>query len=238
MRHTSSVPLVAFVLLAVLPGPAPAQSATGPAGHWEGTIGVPGQALAIQVDLVSRTAGTWEGAITIPAQGVKSFPLAQVTAKDGVVGFVMKGVPGDPTFRGTLSKDGRSIAGDYKQGDVALPFTLAWKGDAVMAPAARSTPITADVAGTWEGALDVNGTTLRLVATLTNHDDGATGTVVSVDQGGVEIPIATIVQAAAHVTLTLTAINAVFEGDLKSGQLLGTWKQGPGSLPLVFKRKT
>lgn len=238
MRNTASLPLAACVLLAVLPGPAPAQSAAGPAGHWEGTIEAPGQALAIQVDLASRAAGTWEGSITIPAQGIKSFPLAQVTAKDGAVGFVMKGVPGDPTFKGTLSKEGRSIAGDYTQGTVTLPFTLAWKGDAVIAPAAKSTPITADVAGTWEGALDVNGTTLRLVATLTDHSDGATGTVVSVDQGGVEIPIATIVQAATHVTLTVSAIGAVFEGDLKNGQLAGTWKQGPGSLPLVFKRKS
>ena len=238
MRNMTAFPLVAFFLMAVLPGAAPAESTTGPAGHWEGTIEVPGQPLAIQVDSVSRTAGTWEGFITIPAQGVKHFPLAAVTARDGAVGFVMKGVPGDPTFRGTLSKDGRTVSGDYSQGGVTLPFTLAWKGDAVLEPAAKSTPITADVAGTWEGTLDVNGTSLRLVTTLTNHEDGATGTLVSVDQGGVEIPIATIVQAAGHVTLTVSAVGAQDQGDLKNGQLVGTWKQGPGSHPLVFKRKS
>ena len=92
------------------------------------------------------------------------------------------------TFRGTLSKDGRTVSGNYSQGGVVLPFTLAWKGEAVLEPAAKSTPITADVAGTWEGTLDVNGTSLRLVTTLTNHEDGATGKLVSVNQGGVELP--------------------------------------------------
>ena len=27
-----------------------------------------------------------------------------------------------------------------------------------------------------------------------------------------------------------------YDGDLKDGQLTGTWTQGPGTLPLTFKR--
>ena len=41
MRNMTWLPLVAFFLLALPPGAAPAQSTTGPAGHWEGTIEVP-----------------------------------------------------------------------------------------------------------------------------------------------------------------------------------------------------
>jgi uncharacterized protein len=88
----------------------------------------------------------------------------------------------------------------------------------------------------WEGALDVQGNILRLVLKLTNHSGGATGVLVSLDQGGAEIPIASITQALSHLALAVTLINGNCAGDLKDGQIVGTWTQGPASLPLVFKR--
>jgi hypothetical protein len=91
--------------------------------------------------------------------------------------------------------------------------------------------------GTWEGALDVKGTTLRLVLTLANGPDGATGKLVSVDQNSIEIPVTKITEEGAHVKLTITMVSGGFEGDLKGDELAGTWTQGPGSLPLVFKRR-
>ncbi len=111
-------------------GPIAAQAPAGPAGHWEGTIQVPGQELAISVDLATNADAKWEGAIAIPAQNVKALPLSDITVKGSAVGFAMKGVPGDPQFAGTVSKDGKSIAGDFSQGGVTLPFTLTWKGEA------------------------------------------------------------------------------------------------------------
>jgi hypothetical protein len=36
--------------------------------------------------------------------------------------------------------------------------------------------------------------------------------------------------------LTVSSIGATYEGDLKAGQIEGTWAQGPKSYPLVFKR--
>ena len=62
--------------------------------------------------------------------------------------------------------------------------------------------------------------------------------MVSVDQGGVEIPITTITQAGSHLTLELPSIAGSYSGDLKDGKLVGTWKQGPGSAPLEFTRAT
>ena len=77
---------------------------------------------------------------------------------------------------------------------------------------------------------------LRLILKLSNAESGATGTLVSVDQGGGEIAISSIAQTASHLQLNVGAIGAAFEGDLKDGQITGTWSQGPASLPLVFKR--
>ena len=79
------------------------------------------------------------------------------------------------------------------------------------------------------------GTVLRLKLTLANRaEGGATGTLVSVDQGGVEIPITTVTQTASRLELALPTIGGSFSGDLKEGRLTGDWKQGAGALPLVF----
>ena len=60
--------------------------------------------------------------------------------------------------------------------------------------------------------------------------------LVSVDQGGVEIPISSITQTLSHLAFAISLINASYAGDLKDGEIVGTWTQGPASLPLVFKR--
>lgn len=230
----------AILLAAAHVGAAPvvAQTAAGPAGHWEGAIHVPGQELAIAVDLFGNQDQTWDGAISIPVQNIKAMPLADVTVKGDAVGFAMKGVPGDPRFKGTLASDRKSMTGAFTQGGAELTFALAWKGEATRAAPARSTAVSQELEGSWEGALDVSGTVLRLVLRLANKDGQGTGTLVSVDQGGAEIPITTIVQAASHLRLDISTIGAAYEGDLKDGQLTGTWRQGPGSLPLTFKRTT
>ena len=61
--------LLAWTLAMAVHGIAAAQSANQPAGHWEGAIQVPGQALAIEVDLAPRDE-KWVGTIAIPAQNL------------------------------------------------------------------------------------------------------------------------------------------------------------------------
>ncbi len=228
--------LVAAIAWVGMAPPALAQAPAGPAGHWEGTIQVPGEPIAIAIDLFAAPSDKWDGTIAIAAQNVKGLPLTNVTFKGTVLEFGLPGIPGEPKFTGTLSPDGKVIAGDYSQGGTTLPFTLAWKGEAKRDVIPPSTPITKDLEGTWEGALEVGGKTLRLVLTLTSAEGRAVGSLVSVDQGGVAIPIASVQQNASHLKLDIRAIVASYEGDLKDGQIAGTWVQGPNNLPLVFKR--
>jgi hypothetical protein len=198
-------------------------------------IKVPAQELQIEVDL-AKTGDKWEGTITIPAQGVKSLPLTGVAVAGETVTFVIGGVPGEPTFKGTLSKDATGISGDFNQGGGSVPFSVARTGDAKIERPPKSTPITKDFEGSWEGAVDINGNILRLLVKLTNQPDGATGTITSVDQGGVVIPIAAIVQTDAHLRLVVPAVVGNYEGDFKDGQVTGKWTQGPNTWPLVLTR--
>ncbi|MEO5821598.1 MAG: hypothetical protein ABIT71_13945 [Vicinamibacteraceae bacterium] len=229
-----SIGAAAFALVAGLAPAASSQTATA-AGHWTGVLDTPAQTLDLEVDLKPGTPPAWVGTISIPVQNLKAFPLS-VEVQGTAVSFVMASVPGTPTFKGTLAADGATISGDFSQGGGSLPLRLTRKGDAVFATPAKSTAITKDLEGTWSGSLAVGDKTLRLTLKLANGADGATGSIVSVDQGSGEIPLATITQKETHLTLELPSINGSYSGDLTDGKLVGTWRQGPGSMPLEFSR--
>jgi hypothetical protein len=209
------------------------QGQKGAAGHWVGTITGPG--IDVEVDLAMK-GDVWHGTISIPAQGSKGIPLADLAVKGGAVSFAIKGAPGDPRYTGTLSADGKSIAGDFTQGGASMPLTLTWKGEPKFEVAQKSPPVTKDLEGAWEGALDVKGTVLRLRLQLANGANGATGMLISLDQSNLEIPASTIAQDGPRVKLTFNMISGTFSGELKGGEMAGTWLQGPLSLPLSFKR--
>lgn len=235
MRPSGVVATVA-ISLHLLAGVALAQSSTSASGHWEGTIEVPGQPLAISVELSTTAGGAWNGVISIPGQHVSAFPLSDITVKDAEVSFAMKGVPGDPIFTGKVAGDPRTISGQMTQGGMSIPFTLAWKGEPKIEAPPKSTKVTGDFEGAWEGTLSVGGSQLRLVVKLANEGEAARGTMVSVDQGGGEIPITQITQADSKLTLVIGPIGGRYEGELKAGQIEGTWTQASQSFPLLFKR--
>lgn len=213
-----------------------AQPVTGARGHWEGSIDVPGQPLAISVDLDNKS-DVWNGTITIPSQNVMGLPLADVTVKDDAVGFRMKGVPGDPTFNGKVDAQARTLRGELTQGGATLPFALSWKGEPRIEAPPKSTKITSDLEGSWKGTLSVGTTQLRLVLKLSNDDQAARGEIVSIDQGGAQIPISQIVQDGAKLTIAVSTIGARFQGELKAATIAGTWMQGAQSFPLTFSRE-
>ena len=126
IRTTSAVrpgPCAAFAALILSLSLALPVGAADLEGHWEGSIELPGQALEISVDLAPAADG-WEGSIDIPAQGTKDLPLEGFAVDGSEVTFAISGVPGEPTFSGTLSDDGSTLAGELTQGGQSFPFTL------------------------------------------------------------------------------------------------------------------
>jgi CubicO group peptidase (beta-lactamase class C family) len=112
---------IVFLLVPIYIRP---QEAPSISGHWEGAIDVPGTALEILIDFNQKPDGSWEGKISIPAQNARNLPLSGIGFVDKDVTFAIAGVPGEPTFKGTLSDDGTKIKGDFTQGGQSFPFSL------------------------------------------------------------------------------------------------------------------
>jgi CubicO group peptidase (beta-lactamase class C family) len=124
-RRRHALALAAAVTLAfTAPRALAAETPDDAAGHWEGAIRLPGAQLAVLVDLARGEAGAWSGTIDIPAQGAKALPLADLTIDARNVGFTIAGVPGAPTFRGTLAASGQEITGAFTQGGGEFMFEL------------------------------------------------------------------------------------------------------------------
>lgn len=91
------------------------------AGVWQGQIDIPGQPLDVAVTL-DQEADSWSGAIDIPGQGALGIPLEGIALEGDAVSFAIVGVPGEPTFTGTI--DGDAMTGTFTQSAREFPFTL------------------------------------------------------------------------------------------------------------------
>jgi hypothetical protein len=207
--------------------------AQDPSGHWVGSIQIPGREVAFAIDLARTAGGEMAGAISVDdADGV---PLASVTVKGRSIAFYSRS---DQPLTGTLSEDGARISGDATLSGYSLPFAMKRTGDARLLPPPLSDAVSRDLEGTWHGTLQANGLTLHALLTLTNQPGGkAIGRVVSVDEGGLTLPVV-VVQRGSRVEFEQKGVPGSYSGELNAGgtELTGTFTQRGVSIPLTFTR--
>ena len=97
-------------------------------GAWDGSIQLPGSALAIHIEFTrgsggSRGSGGYSGDIDIPAQGAVDMRLTSIELEGDVAVWTFPDVPGGATFEGEFSDDGNRIEGLYTQG-APFPFQI------------------------------------------------------------------------------------------------------------------
>jgi len=126
-------PFVTFLILCTsITAPVIADDTAELSGKWKGQIATPASPLKFDVDFKKNDDG-WSGDISIPVQGAKDIALSDVKIAGDKVSFVMTGVPGDPTFSGTLDKGGEKISGTFTQGGASLTFEMSRGEDRVAA---------------------------------------------------------------------------------------------------------
>ena len=95
------------------------------------------------------------------------------------------------------------------------------------------------IEGNWMGALNTGATKLRVALKVVKTADGKLSAKLdSLDQRAMDLPVSVIEQNGLAVKFEMAQSKAKFEGTLAAGgsELSGTWKQGGGALPLVFRR--
>ena len=117
---------------------------------------------------------------------------------------------------------------------VTLLLALALNGSAVTQQTAASTP---ELAGTWQGKLQVDPkTALTIQFTFAKKPDGTYSAVVnSPDNPAIKDMAADAVTwKGGTVSLKVAALSGAFEGTLTGSSITGQWKQPGSALPLVL----
>ena len=230
----SLLPSLLVVSLLIAPAAAGAQ-AVDASGHWEGAISTPMGEMLFHVDLSNNAKGDVIGTYSRPDNNLTGLPLTRATLNGRAIAFVLTG---DTIFEGVLHADGKTISGDVTAPIGTAPFTMTRTGEAVFAPVPKNSSVSRELEGTWNGTLSLQGESLRLVLRIANQADGtATSTIISVDRGGLELTLG-MTQRASMLTLDSPVIGGdFFTGTLTaSGELAGTFTQGPVTTPLTFVR--
>lgn len=213
------IPIMILIPVLLLGCPAPGGSL---AGTWNGTLSTPQGRLQVVFHL--HTAGhTVTGTTDSPDQNSRGIPLRGTVTGDSMR-ILVESIHG--TFSGKLSRDGKELQGEWKQGP-AYPLTIT-RPD--------GSPASAD--GVWKGQINVpNHGALRIVFNLRSAGGKTTGTMDSPDQNATDIPINSVNLTGGTLRIQSEAVHGAYTGkiskDAKSAT--GDWWQG-ATLPLNLKK--
>src|SRR5262249_19756738 len=160
----------------------------------------PDMEVRIEIDLAKNSQGAFAGTFGQPAQGLKGLPLSTVTVEGTAVRFMVKADKEPAIFEGGIAADSKSISGSVSQAGYNIPFAMARAGDAKFTAVPKNAPIGKELEGTWNGTLALGERRMRLILKLANETGGASGTIMSPDGSGVEIPVG-ITQKGVNVTI-------------------------------------
>lgn len=202
------------------PGTTAPGTATAPSGHWEGVIQLPQAELQIAVDLTQDANGAWTGTIDIPAQKAENLPLEPITVNGQAVNFAIKGLPGNPTFEGTL--EGSEIKGTFTQAP-PIPFSLT-RGAGTTGTDAAGT----DAAGTWQGAIELPQGPLQVTIDFAQNNGVWTGVIDIPAQQAQDLLLEPVAVDGQTVKATIKGVpgNPTFTGTLAGNEIKGDFTQG------------
>lgn len=93
-----------------------------------------------------------------------------------------------------------------------------------------------DITGQWSGALDVEGTQLRVIFHVIKTDNQFKATMDSPDQHVNGIPVTAINFNFPNLTFEISNIRMLYEGTLSGNRITGKWMQSGRSFVLVLSK--
>ena len=215
-------------------------------GYWQGTLKAGNTPLRVALKIAERTNGAFRAVFDSLDQGGLDIEATAVTYQAPTVKAEFGGIGG--AFEGKVDSSDRVITGNWTQGSATVPLTLE-RANAQTA-AAKEADIEMqkdyshtgpnDLPGHWQGTLEVKQASvkLRLVLNIAKLPDGKFScSMVSIDQGGAEIPASAIQYAPPNLRVEWSSFGASYNGKLENGKLTGAFRQAGAAMPLVFERK-
>jgi hypothetical protein len=230
----------AAVWLGLLLTQAAAPQQPGIAGHYEGKLQAQGREVDVTLDLDRDARQAWIGHLTI-APNPSQLPLENITVKDTAVSWNVPSIPGSPKFDGTWNQEAKILKITAHIGGNELPIELTRTAAARVIVPEPNALLPKEFEGKWEGSLDTGTQTLRLTLTMERNAEGrASATLISVDQGGVKLPVSEIKISENELTFAVKAVNGTYKGRMnpEKDQISGDWTQFGNILPLNLKKES
>jgi len=225
--HQLAAALAAAASLAI-GSPAVAEDAPNPVGDWSGALKTPRGDLALIVHITQGSGGALAAALESPDQGPGEMQASEIAVAGGHLAWKVASI--GASYAGDWDASKKQWQGTFNQGGADLPLVLT----AGLPPAK---PVIKGLDGRWEGAIAVNGSSLRLVVRIATGKRGTAANLDSPDQLAYGIPIGNLVHAGQAVSLDVPAVKAHYAGTLSAdgSRLDGTWTQpGLTGTPVTF----
>ncbi|MFZ1073377.1 MAG: hypothetical protein WAO21_08060 [Verrucomicrobiia bacterium] len=214
-------------------------------GYWKGTLKVENTTLQVDLKIAERTDGTFRVTGDSPDQGGNDIEATAATYHRPTLKVEFGGIMG--SYEGTVDESDRVIAGNLVSNGHTLPLTLERAKPETASALDAATEAQKDYSytgpndlpGHWQGTLEVKqaGVKLRLAVNIARLPDGKLScSMISLDQGGGEIPASNVEYVPPNVHMEWPAIGGSYNGKLENGKIAGVWRQGGGALPLVLER--
>lgn len=202
--------------------------AQSPKGDWKGDLVTPQITYHIGIHVDQAADGKLTGTIGSHETGRWGTPLEELASTNGELAFR---IAAGQSFKGKWDAATSAFTGTYTTPNGAFPFTFT-------AGKVPPLPTIAGLDGRWEGKLDVQGISLRLVYRVISDEHGTRLLMDSPDQGASGMVTSKLARTGAKVTFDIPAIRANYEGDLSadSATITGTWNQNTQQFPLIMTR--
>ena len=195
------------------------------------------------VDLAQDKTGVWVGSVILPGLDIKGAALADLVVKDSDAAFAIKSALSGPQigqakFTARLNAKG-ALAGDFLQAGNTAPFVLEKTGPPQVELPPQSTAVAKELEGEWIGEYELLGYPRHVTVRLTNHaGGGATSEFVVVGKKTNNLPVDLVTQQEDFIRIESHETGINYEGRFRkdSGEIMGTFEQGPLEIPLVLHR--
>lgn len=205
--------LAMALIIATSSGPAHADDAI--LGDWHGQVQSPAGPLTVIVTL-AQDNGSLTAGFQVPSQapGV-NIPTSEVDFDGNTLSFRVPRATA--TYSGTWRPEQRRFEGTFSQG-IDMPLDLS---PGLPSPA----PVVEGLNGKWTGALERNGTRLRLALNVQTTAAGTIATLDSPDMGAIGLPVNNLSRNAGKIQFSVPVASVTYTAVLndQGDSMCGEW---------------